>query len=185
MLDTHRGMSQWQNETCATSIKMILYGIHTSAFCAFVISHLRRICTYLSRFSAPALILICLMICWFRLALVFCSLLRPVWANGLQPFQKRKTEEQDVSTGRDSFPRNGGLQRCLADTNIKKKLESDDTSIGYWYQYWGCVFYSYKNVPISRHRYQLYTCVCGSFVKFEFCATVKLWKIVRITTAII
>lgn len=35
------------------------------------------------------------MICWFRLARLFCSLLRPVWANGLQPWDQE--EEERVS----------------------------------------------------------------------------------------
>lgn len=35
------------------------------------------------------------MICWFRLARLFCSLLRPVWANGLQPWDRE--EEERVS----------------------------------------------------------------------------------------
>lgn len=52
-------------------------------------------CSYFSRFSAPARILICLMICWFKLARLFCSLLRPVWANGLQPWDQE--EEERVS----------------------------------------------------------------------------------------
>lgn len=53
------------------------------------------LCSYFSRFSAPARILICLMICWFRLARLFCSLLRPVWAKGLQPWDRE--EEERVS----------------------------------------------------------------------------------------
>lgn len=51
--------------------------------CAWLASHF-------SRFSAPALILICLMICWFRTARSFCSLLRPVCASGLHPCKEEK-----------------------------------------------------------------------------------------------
>lgn len=56
--------------------------------------------SYFSRFSAPARILISLMICWFRLARLFCSLLRPVWANGLHPWDETQEHscQQRVAT---------------------------------------------------------------------------------------
>lgn len=78
---------------CSTSMKQQVQNIVCIKYIRLLLQW--WICTYLSKFSAPALILICLMICWFRLALVFCSLLRPVWANGLQPFLKKKDERSN------------------------------------------------------------------------------------------